>query len=87
MARGYEVYIGKLNLGKIDFVATKSGEKKYFQVAYLLNDVRVVEREFGAYKTINDNYPKYVLSMDKTDFSQNGIIHKNIIDWLLDVNK
>lgn len=87
LARGYEVYIGKLNLGEIDFVATKSGEKKYFQVAYLLNDVRVVEREFGAYKTINDNYPKYVLSMDKTDFSQNGIIHKNIIDWLLDVNK
>ena len=87
LARGYEVYIGKLNLGEIDFMATKSGEKKYFQVAYLLNDARVVEREFGAYKTINDNYPKYVLSMDKTDFSQNGIIHKNIIDWLLDVNK
>ena len=87
LARGYEVYIGKLNPGKIDFMATKSGEKKYFQVAYLLNDARVVEREFGAYKIINDNYPKYVLSMDKTDFSQNGIIHKNIIDWLLDVNK
>ena len=87
LARGYEVYIGKLNPGEIDFMATKSGEKKYFQVAYLLNDARVVEREFGAYKTINDNYPKYVLSMDKTDFSQNGIIHKNIIDWLLDVNK
>ena len=87
LARGYEVYIGKLNPGGIDFMATKSGKKEYFQVAYLLNDERVVEREFGAYKTINDNYPKYVLSMDKTDFSQNGIIHKNIIDWLLDVNK
>ena len=83
LARGYEVYIGKLNPGEIDFIATKSGEKKYFQVAYLLNDARVVEREFGAYKTINDNYPKYVLSMDKTDFSQNGIMHKNIVDWLL----
>ena len=86
LARGYEVYIGKLNPGEIDFMATKSGKKEYFQVAYLLNDARVIEREFGAYKTINDNYPKYVLSMDKTDFSQNGIIHKNIIDWLLDVN-
>ena len=86
LARGYEVYIGKLNPGEIDFIATKSGEKKYFQVAYLLNDAKVVEREFGAYKTINDNFPKYVLSMDKTDFSQNGIIHKNIIDWLLDEN-
>ena len=86
LARGYEVYIGKLNPGEIDFMATKSGKKEYFQVAYLLNDAKVVEREFGAFKTINDNYPKYVLSMDKTDFSQNGIIHKNIIDWLLDVN-
>ena len=86
LARGYEVYIGKLNPGEIDFMATKSGKKEYFQVAYLLNDAKVVEREFGAFKTINDNYPKYVLSMDKTDFSQNGIIHKNIIDWLLDEN-
>ena len=86
LARGYEVYIGKLNPGEIDFMATKSGKKEYFQVAYLLNDAKVVEREFGAFKTINDNYPKYVLSMDKTDFSQNGIIHKNIIDWLLDIN-
>ena len=86
LARGYEVYIGKLNPGEIDFMATKSGKKEYFQVAYLLNDEKVVERVFGAFKTINDNYPKYVLSMDKTDFSQNGIIHKNIIDWLLDVN-
>ena len=83
LVRGYEVYIGKLSPGEIDFIATKSGEKKYFQVAYLLNDARVVEREFGAYKTINDNYPKYVISMDKTDFSQNGIMHKNIVDWLL----
>ena len=40
--------------------------------------------EFGAYKGIEDNYPKYVLSMDHFDFSQNGIIHKNVIDWLLE---
>ena len=43
-----------------------------------------MEREFGALKNIEDNYPKYVLSMDKFDFSQNGIIHKNVIDWLLE---
>lgn len=39
---------------------------------------------FGVYNNIQDNYPKYVITMDKFDFSQNGIIHKNIIDWLLD---
>ena len=43
-----------------------------------------MEREIGVYDNINDNYPKYVISTDKFDLSQNGIIHKNIIDWLLD---
>lgn len=84
VARGYEVYIGKLNPGEIDFIASKSGERKYFQIAYLLSDKKVEDREFGALKKIEDNYPKYVISLDKTDFSQNGIIHKNIIDWLLE---
>ena len=84
VARGYEVYIGKLNPGEIDFIASKSGERKYFQVAYLLSDNKVEEREFGALRKIEDNYPKYVISLDKTDFSQNGIMHKNIVDWLLE---
>ena len=84
VARGYEVYIGKLNPGEIDFIASKNGERKYFQVAYLLSDNKVEEREFGTLKKIEDNYPKYVISLDKTNFSQNGIIHKNIVDWLLE---
>ena len=84
LERGYDVYIGKTKEGEIDFIATKAGEKLYFQVAYLLEGAKTEEREFGAFKEINDNYPKYVLSLDKTDFSQNGIIHKNIIDWLLE---
>ena len=72
----------KIN-GEIDFIATRFEEKIYLQVAYLLDNENVVEREFNAYKNIDDNYPKYVITMDKFDFSQNGIIHKNIIDWLL----
>ena len=43
-----------------------------------------MDREFGAFKNIEDNYPKYVITMDKFDFSQDGIIHKNVIDWLLE---
>lgn len=84
LERGYDVYIGKNKDGEIDFIATKTDEKIYFQVAFLLADDKVIEREFGALKEINDNYPKYVLSLDKADFSHNGIIHKNIIDWLLE---
>ena len=84
LERGYDVYIGKTRDGEIDFIATKTNEKIYFQVAYLLADDKVIQREFGAFKDVNDNYPKYVLSLDKVDFSKNGIIHKNIIDWLLE---
>lgn len=83
LTRGYDVYIGKTKEGEIDFIATKTDEKLYFQVAYLLEGAKTEEREFGAYKVVNDNYPKYVLSLDKSNFSKDGIIHKNIIDWLL----
>lgn len=84
LIRGYDVYIGKTKEGEIDFIATNTEEKLYFQVAYLLEEPKTKIREFGAYEEINDNYPKYVLSMDKADFSKDGIIHKNIIDWLLE---
>ena len=84
LERGYDVYIGKTKNGEIDFIATKTGEKLYFQVAYLLENNKVTNREFGAFKEIDDNFPKYVISLDKADFSQNGIIHMNIIEWLLE---
>ena len=84
LARGYDVYIGKVKNGEIDFIATKTDEKLYFQVTYLLENDKVQNREFGAFEEIKDNYPKYVLSLDKASFSRDGIIHKNIIDWLLE---
>ena len=82
--RGYDVSIGNNDGREIDFIATKYKEKIYIQVAYLLADELVIEREFGAYKGIDDNYPKYVITLDKYDFSENGIIYRNIIDWLLE---
>lgn len=80
--RGYDVNIGNNNGKEIDFVATKYKNREYYQVCYSLNEENI-DREFGAFNGIEDNYPKYVISMDDLDFSQNGIIHKNIIDWLL----
>ena len=62
----------------------KDGKKEYYQVAYLLVTEDVIEREFGAYKDIQDNYPKYVLFMDRFDFSRDGIIHQNVIDFLME---
>lgn len=85
LSRGYKVKIGKLKDREIDFIAENSDGIIYFQVTYLMESESTREREFGIYKQLNDNYPKYVLSMDKVDFSQDGIIHRNIIDFLMDV--
>lgn len=65
--RCYDVKIGKTYKGEIDFVAMKDGKKCFIQVAYLLSSEEVIEREFGAYKSIKDNAPKYVLSLDRLD--------------------
>ena len=82
-ARGFEVFTGWLYNGEVDFVAIKDNQPQYIQVCYLLADEGIIEREFGAFKPIRDSYPKPVLSMDSFDFSQNGIQHQSIIDWLL----
>ena len=82
--RGYNVSVGNNNGKEIDFIATKHNQKEYYQVTFDLSNKETEEREFGAYANILDNYPKYVLSLDKLDYSQNGIIHKNVIEWLLE---
>ena len=88
ISRGYTLKIGKAGDKEIDFIAEKDGELRYFQVSYLMGDEATRDREFGVYKNIKDNFPKYVLSMDKVDFSRDGVAHKNIIDFLLeDTNK
>lgn len=81
--QGFTVYVGKTYKGEIDFVAIKDGKKCFIQVAYLLANPTTIEREFGAFKPITDASPKYVLSLDKIDMSKNGIIHINIVDFLL----
>lgn len=83
LRRNYKVYVGKKGDLEIDFIAEKQGKKIYIQVAYLLANDETIKREFSVYNSVKDSYPKYVVSMDDLDFSQNGIIHKNIKDFLL----
>lgn len=83
ITRGFTVYAGKTYKGEIDFVAIRNGKKCFVQVAYLLASEDTIRREFGAYDKITDASPKYVMSLDKIDMSHNGIIHVNIIDFLL----
>ncbi|HBA51287.1 MAG TPA: ATPase [Lachnospiraceae bacterium] len=83
VTRGYTVFAGKTYKGEIDFVAVRDGKKCFIQVTYLLASEETVKREFGAYRKITDASPKFVMSLDKIDFSRNGIVHMNIIDFLL----
>lgn len=85
--RDYDVYIGKSKKGEIDFLAKKDGKTNYIQVTYELDgNSDAMERKFGAFNYINDDNPKYVISMDKKDLSRDGIIHLNLIDFLLSDN-
>lgn len=83
IARGYRVFVGKTYKGEIDFVAVKESRKCFIQVAYLIASEETIRREFGAYSRITDASPKYVLSLDKINMSHDGIVHMNIIDFLL----
>ena len=83
LTRGYTVFAGKTFKGEIDFVAIKGGKKCFIQVTYLLAAEETIKREFGAYGSITDASPKYVMSLDKIDLSHDGIVHLNIIDFLL----
>lgn len=81
--RGYDVKVGKTDDYEIDFVAYKGSEILYVQVCYLLASPETIEREFGNFEKINDNFEKIVISGDVMDFSRNGIKHYNIIKFLL----
>ncbi|HIR77269.1 MAG TPA: ATP-binding protein [Candidatus Choladousia intestinipullorum] len=83
LRRGYAVTVGRFGDKEIDFVCDKRGDKLYVQVAYLLASDETINREFGVYDTIRDNYPKYVVSMDELEMSRNGIKHCNIRNFLL----
>ena len=83
LRRGYTITVGKSGTKEIDFICQKQDQKVYIQVTYLLASEETIQREFGIYDSIHDNFPKYVVSMDELDFSRNGIKHRNIKEFLL----
>ena len=83
IARGYDVYTGKTYKGEVDFVAIKDGKKCFIQVSYYLLNKETIEREFGAFSPIKDASPKIVMSLDQINLSQGGVIHLNLVDFLL----
>ena len=85
LRRGYKVYIGKIDDLEVDFIAQNSKNTIYYQVALTTRDEETLQRELLPLKKINDNYPKYILTMDDDlDADFEGIRKINLIDWLLD---
>ncbi len=84
LRRGGKVYVGKHNNKEVDFVVQKNNnEREYYQVAFTVNDEKTFNREISAFKTIKDNYPKYLLTLDFDNASIDGIQKLNVVDWLL----
>jgi predicted AAA+ superfamily ATPase len=82
-SRGYQIFVGKTQRGEIDFLVLDGRKKCFVQVAYYLHSDETIQRVFGAFHNITDASPKYVLSLDRMDFSHDGIGHINIVDFLL----
>lgn len=81
--RNYEIYIGKNGNNEIDFVVKNNDGLKYIQVALSIRDNETLKRELNSLETINDNYPKYIITLDYDTSSFNGIKQINAIDFLL----
>ena len=84
LRRGYKITIGKINNLEVDFVCERPGQTLYVQVSNSILDDKTRNREYKSLEKIKDNYPKYILTMDTINYSRNGIIHENIINFLKD---
>ena len=82
--RGYDVYIGQVGELEVDFVAMNDNGSEYFQVSASVRDEKTLERELKSLQKINDNYPKYILTLDDDPVCDyDGIKKINALDWLL----
>lgn len=82
LRRGYQVHIGKIGSFEIDFIAQRGSSRIYYQVSASIIDPTTFQREIRPLKQIQDNYPKFILSLDALPLEEDGILQKNIIEWL-----
>ena len=85
LRRGFKVYVGKVDEYEVDFIAENRDGIKYYQVALSVRDENVLKRELRSLQKTGDYYPKYLLTLDvDLEADYNGIIKKNVVDWLLE---
>lgn len=79
-----DVYVGKMNTFEVDFVVETTDGFNYYQVAESVRDTETLARELRPLKLINDNYPKYLLTLDEDDpMDYDGIVGEYVLDWLM----
>ncbi len=84
LRRGYQVSVGKVGDMEIDFAAFMGSDRRYFQVAASVLDPNTFAREIAPLKSVQDNYPKTILTLDELPMQQDGIAQVNILDFLLE---
>lgn len=85
LRRGYDVYIGKVGVNEVDFIAIKEGIREYYQVAQTVQAEETLARELKSLESIKDHYQKFLITMDEQPLtSHEGIKQINAIDWLLE---
>jgi predicted AAA+ superfamily ATPase len=84
LRRGYKIWTGILRNAEVDFIVkNRDGEIEYYQVSWEISNIETANREFAPLESVNDNYPKYLLTTESFPQNRAGIIHKNVFDWLL----
>ncbi len=81
-AKGYSLSIGKIGKLECDFIARKNNDYCYAQVAMTIAERSTEDREYASLEKIKDNYPKYLFTLDPLLQRRNGIIHKNLADFM-----
>lgn len=83
--RGYDVYVGESDEGEVDFVVENGGRMEYYQVSATVLEEKTLKRELAPLRKIDDNYPKYLLTLDEMfrEADYDGIQKRNAVDWLL----
>lgn len=86
MRRGYDVYVGDIDKGEVDFVAIKNNQTEYYQISTTTLTPDTLARELAPLQSVQDNYPKYLLTLDELfgEANYDGIQKKNLIKWLLE---
>lgn len=81
-AKGYKISVGRIGNLECDFITRINDEYRYIQVAMTIMDEKTENREYAPFEKIRDNYPKYLLTMDALLQKRDGVIHKNIVDFI-----